>query len=1033
MIIKKTSLLAIVLLILCPVVLTSACSGGGGGGGGGGGDTGHVLDQEADFLVSGHADAMAEAFVHWDEEDPPEVPVTCAKCHNTAGFQDFLGVDGSTVRVVDFAVAIDPAANNAFTCDLCHNSEIDHWNSVIFPSGAEVTGLQREAFCMECHQGRESTVSVDAAIAAAAPPDDDTVSASLSFKNVHYFPAAATLYGGTAMGAYQYTGKSYDVKFAHVEGFDTCIDCHNPHSLEVEVQSCQPCHTGAATAADLVNIRMLGSTRDYDGDGNITEGMAREIETLQSMLYAAIQAYASEVAGADIIYDPNAYPYFFGDTNGNGVVDEGEAKYASWTARLVRAAYNHHYVVKDPGSYAHNGKYIVELLYDSIEDINSALAPASQIDLSSAHRIDAGHFAGSEEAFRHWDGDGEVSSSCSRCHSATGLAEYLETGTVATQALANGFLCSTCHDAIPNFSSQRLAVQVTFPSGEVIDSGDNTTNLCMQCHQGRESKVSVDAKTTGKPEDTIDATLSFVNVHYFAAGATRYGTEALGGYEYDGMSYDGYFPHVAAYSACNDCHDTHALEPKVEVCGQCHAGVVDPADMFNIRMAGSTVDYNGNGNVTEGISSEIEGLRTLLYAAIQAYPATVPGANPIAYDGSSYPYFFDDLNGNGVADAGEGKYTTWTPRLLKAAYNMQYTLKDPGCSAHNAKYVIELLYDGINSLDPTVAAGLTRNDEGHFNAASEAFRHWDGDGEVSASCTRCHAPAAGFDYYIQNGVDSPAALPVSYGLTCETCHTGTDFAGSAPRKFVPSVTFKSGVTITNNPATPDDSFLCIVCHQGRESKSTIDAAIGAGSFSFKNVHYLPAGAIQYGSDAIIGYQYDGKSYVEMFDHFSPNSAQCNFCHELAPEKHTFHVVLTTECTGCHGPVATVEDIRTLRATDYDGDTNNTERLIDEIATLGNALYAEIQTYAATTLGSPIVYDEHAHPYFFIDTNGNGVRDAGEDSKYTAWDGALMKAAHNFQIWVKEPGAWAHNTNYIAQLLIDSIEDLGGDVSSFKRP
>jgi hypothetical protein len=45
----------------------------------------------------------------------------------------------------------------------------------------------------------------------------------------------------------------------------------------------------------------------------------------------------------------------------------------------------------------------------------------------------------------------------------------------------------------------------------------------------------------------------------------------------------------------------------------------------------------------------------------------------------------------------------------------------------------------------------------------------------------------------------------------------------------------------------------------------------------------------------------------------------------------------------------------------------------------------------------------------------------------------MKAAHNFQIWVKEPGAWAHNTNYIAQLLIDSIEDLGGDVSSFKRP
>jgi hypothetical protein len=45
----------------------------------------------------------------------------------------------------------------------------------------------------------------------------------------------------------------------------------------------------------------------------------------------------------------------------------------------------------------------------------------------------------------------------------------------------------------------------------------------------------------------------------------------------------------------------------------------------------------------------------------------------------------------------------------------------------------------------------------------------------------------------------------------------------------------------------------------------------------------------------------------------------------------------------------------------------------------------------------------------------------------------MKAAHNYHMTQKEPGYWSHNTNYTAQLLIDSLADLGGDVSRFDRP
>ncbi|HET6445202.1 MAG TPA: hypothetical protein VFI27_11550, partial [candidate division Zixibacteria bacterium] len=38
-----------------------------------------VIPFEEQWASSAHADAAAEAFVHWDEDDPAEVPTSCAK------------------------------------------------------------------------------------------------------------------------------------------------------------------------------------------------------------------------------------------------------------------------------------------------------------------------------------------------------------------------------------------------------------------------------------------------------------------------------------------------------------------------------------------------------------------------------------------------------------------------------------------------------------------------------------------------------------------------------------------------------------------------------------------------------------------------------------------------------------------------------------------------------------------------------------------------------------------------------------------
>ena len=644
---------------------------------------------------SGHADASAEAFVHWNEDDPAVVPADCAKCHSTPGFQDFIGLDGSAFGSVEE----DHPTGTTVECQACHNDVTLSLTSVVMPSGIELTGLGDEARCMQCHQGRESKVSVDEAIAAAGV-DDDTVSEDLGFRNIHYYAAAASKYGTLAKGGYEYDGQTYDANFAHVTQFDTCIECHNMHTLQVRVEQCSECHTNVTEVEDLKDVRMPGSQVDYDGDGDTEEGMYYELEGLRAVLLQAIQAYGSEQLGTDIGYNEAAYPYFFIDPNGDGEISEDEAitdnSFSSWTPRLVKAAYNYQVSLKDPGAFAHGGKYIIELLYDSISDLNTVVS--SPVDLSTANRVDDGHFAGSEEPFRHWDGEedgGIVPPTCSKCHTAEGLPLFLEDNTTISQHASNGFQCTTCHSSLETF--ERYVVEdVTFPSGATIDSGNNDTNLCMNCHQGRTSTVSVNQAIGDTDPDTVDENLRFQNIHYFAAGATRYGTEVKGAYEFDGKTYVGLFEHVPAAVNCTECHTAHGLDVQVDKCSGCHQGIEGAEDLFNIRI--DPTDWDGDWDTEEGLAGEIETMRESLLVAMNEYAANTDGVDPIAYDGAAYPYFFND--------AGEG-YATWTPRMLQAAYNYQYATKDPGAFAHNGKYILQVLFDSIENLGGETS-GMTR-------------------------------------------------------------------------------------------------------------------------------------------------------------------------------------------------------------------------------------------------------------------------------------------------------------------------------------
>ena len=324
-----------------------------------------------DWFRSAHADAAAEAFRHWDEDE--EIRPACATCHSGEGFRAYHGLDGSEAGVVEGPID----TGGVVDCGTCHHAGLATVTEVKFPSGLihPVQGV--EASCMTCHQGRTAGINVREATAGM---DVDTPNPELKFLNPHYATAAASWLGGYGEAGYHYDERDYSGRFFHARPVSTCNSCHEPHTLEVEFEPCQTCHQ----ADGPQDIRI--ARQSYDGSGNTSVGIRSDIQANAARLHDMIKTYASDVAGVPMVYEGTRYPYFFTDANSDGVIDQAEGKavaYNGWTPRSLRTAYNWKLVTADPGNYAHNPIYALELLYDSIEDLSTALG----IDLEALNLL----------------------------------------------------------------------------------------------------------------------------------------------------------------------------------------------------------------------------------------------------------------------------------------------------------------------------------------------------------------------------------------------------------------------------------------------------------------------------------------------------------------------------------------------------------------------------------------------------------------------------------------------------------------------
>lgn len=688
-----------------------------------------------EWATSGHGDIAGEAWRHWDADVPPEVNPGCAKCHGAVqnpppnqpvpllGFLEYASTGANTLPV-PLPLGLDCAnCHQTFPTVYSNLATFPYLEPVEFPSGAELSLYSSSNICATCHQGRESGRSVDEEIASQDPP--------YSFLNIHYYAAAGTVFGSEAIAGYQYVGKEYRPRNtfpSHPDEVGNCVGCHMrlpggvgvQHTWIPDIDRCNDCHSG-----DSFETLEGSPSQSYTN-----------LQALVPELYAAIQAYAAgPPIEKPISYDAGAYPYWFND---NGMGANFGNRYQDFNATLLKAAYNYQVALKDPNAYIHNGSYTQQILYDSIEDLGgsttvpvigrgdltidgSAIGTASKTQQWQL----SGHGAADEEPFRHWDEDylpdgftpAGIDSDCVRCHSPGGFVEFAMGDPATSQLPTRAVDCWTCHNEFDLFANQETRyddlvenpalMPVVFPSGDTASFGNNS-NMCMSCHQGRESGDSV---ANADPNTVVQVpdydSYDFINIHYYAAAATLFGNVVNGGYEYPGNLYRGQnmFPGIHASQGrnlvdCVGCHmnsslgrdpddpnngrltdtEKHTFLPETQDCNFCHTG-----DRFQ-DLSGSPGDN----------FREIEVLKAELLSAMQAYATTgdLPIDSPIFYDNDTYPYWFNGIKGEDPASFGN-RYRNFDFDMLTAAYNYVVATKDPAGYIHNGAYVEQLLYDSI--------------------------------------------------------------------------------------------------------------------------------------------------------------------------------------------------------------------------------------------------------------------------------------------------------------------------------------------------
>ena len=395
-----------------------------------------------------------------------------------------------------------------------------------------------------------------------------------------------------------------------------------------------------------------------------------------------------------------------------------------------------------------------------------------------------------ETVWGHYDWDSASRASCARCHTTTGIMNFLS-GPGSYAAANNDFshleagqnellYCWGCHSDAgtgalrnPGAIIESYAAATAGAAPAIVSYPDvAASNVCMGCHLGREVGQNV------KNDTDPDGVRSFINSHYLAAGGMVF-NEA--GYEYDVYTNYGYHQNVGVGNAqntgtagpCVTCHMSSAEPHKFDVvekdangaitavtsttCANCHAGLTPAA--------------------LESTKEEFHHALVELEEALAEVGIYYYGAHPYFY---SAPYVVGGTNTAFTDWAGVYGLAAWKV-VMGAAFNYNLIHHDPGAYAHNAEYSLQLIADSIDFIsdgvldgDSSEAAILLGRGVNVGAEAGYATIH-DGVSPSALNCSQCHSEAPHYGGYAaaSDGSVSGKGQYAFVGVTCGECHANT--------------------------------------------------------------------------------------------------------------------------------------------------------------------------------------------------------------------------------------------------------------------
>ncbi|MBI5637557.1 MAG: hypothetical protein HZA03_06275 [Nitrospinae bacterium] len=331
---------------------------------------------------------------------------------------------------------------------------------------------------------------------------------------------------------------------------------------------------------------------------------------------------------------------------------------------------------------------------------------------------------------------------CQRCHTATGLAAYLDAlkaGATYTPPFTldvnfkpDLLACNGCHSDNKGTLRDPGAITVTY-YGDAQALADFTTtgaapvtypdakgsNICISCHTGRESGSSIKSSTR-----TFTSGTSFINSHYLTAGGTIFAEtgytyySSTGTFNYANPSYYRHdkigldstlAPNTGANGPCVGCHMTSTADAAANYGS--HRFLPVQKDSAGVLTAiTTTVCANCHSGQYSMTATELEHQNTLFQSTLEALKELM--ASKGFYYSANYPYWYSNAAGTTAATSW-GATKAIGQQNMGAAFNYNLLKHDPGAYAHNRYYAKRLIYDSMDWMDDQT---LNHSTPGYLNS-----------------------------------------------------------------------------------------------------------------------------------------------------------------------------------------------------------------------------------------------------------------------------------------------------------------------------